>query len=81
MKQITLIKVYGGLVVLTTSTMENYHQICNVLNLNDYTAVCMDIRHGATVELRKRPTNHSYVGGIGCKLDNHLRFYKQAAER
>ena len=22
------------------------------------------------MELRKRPTNHSYVGGIGCKLDN-----------
>jgi hypothetical protein len=66
MKHIPLIKVDGGLVALTTTTMENYHQICNVLNLNNYTAVCMYIRHGATVELRKRPTNHSHVGRTGC---------------
>jgi len=48
------------------TTMENYRLICHVFNLNNYTAVCIYVKHGATVELRKRPTNHNYVGGTGC---------------
>lgn len=33
------------------------------------------------MEVRKRPSNHSYVGCVGRKLDIHLRFYIPAAER